>query len=89
LSRTNLTYQIEELRARIALDIELDGEHLREIDHIAACDVPAVRPRMNGNPMAACCYQRTHCFQYVGYISAAGISEYRDFVDVDAEVDHR
>ena len=89
LSRTHLTYQIEELRARITLDIELDSEHLREIEHIAACDVPAIGPRMNGNPVAACGYHRTHCLQYVGHISAAGISEYRDFVDVDAEVDHR
>jgi hypothetical protein len=50
LVRTDLLDQVEQLRARVALDVELDpasGQGARNVAHIGGRDVTAISPRVH------------------------------------------
>ena len=71
------------------LDIELNGEHLREIEHIAPRDMPRIRPWMHRNAVASGVDSGLRRFEYVGNLPPARIAKNRDLIDVDAQIDHR
>ena len=51
-------HQIQQVRARITLDVEFDPsgewrEHIRNVVHVGGSDVPRVRSRVNGDAGSA------------------------------------
>jgi hypothetical protein len=78
----------DQVRARIAFDIELDGPvarsmHGRDIEHIARRDVTRIRSRVNGDARHTSRDAHTHGVQNGRHRSASRVPKRGDLVDVD------
>jgi len=94
LIRAHLLDHLDQVRARIALDVVFDPvphwlEGLSDIVHVGAPNVPLVRARMHRDPRSPRLDADPHGFDHARHPSAPGIPERGDFVHVDAEPHHR
>jgi hypothetical protein len=85
-------HQLQQLRSRIAFDIELDTPFHRlqvsgDMVDVGRRDVPRVRPRMDGDARSAGVHTNPGRIEHRWHSAAARISDGCDFVDVDGELD--
>src|SRR5882672_4022519 len=88
LCRTYLTHKIEKLRRRVALDIKLDGQHCRKIEHILPSDVASIRTGMHGNAVAPCLDTGSRRLHDAWSTAAARVAQRSNLVEIDAEFGH-
>lgn len=81
-------HQIDEIVLRIAFDVELGVHHRAQIARVLVADVPLVRARMNRDAVGAKSLNISRDLQKIGHVTAAGVPQRSDFVDVYAEFCH-
>ena len=86
LRRPDLQHQLEEIGARIALDVVLDLrgalQRLGDVVHIRASDVTLVRTWMNGNAWNARRDAHGDSLEHVGFAAASRVAQRRNLVNV-------
>ena len=76
--------EVEERVRRVALDVELCGDHLPEVSHILISDVSLVRSRVYRDPLSTKLLTAACCQYYIRRVSATSVAEGRYLVDVNA-----
>jgi len=74
--------------AWIAFDVEFGVDDLPQIAHVLVRDVTRIWPRMDRNAVRAKRLNALCGQDHVGFVSATGVAQGGDFVDVDAEACH-
>ena len=93
LIRAGVAHELQKIWARISLDVELDAvahrlEDFRDGAHILWRDVPPIGARMNGDPSGSRRDRHANRLSDARDHASARVAKRRDFVDVDAQVDH-
>ena len=89
----NLLDEIQQVRARVALDVVFDlrplpAQRSRDVAHVAGSDVPAIRARMHGNTRRARSHAHVNRLEHARRAPAARVPQRRHLVDIDAQANH-
>ncbi len=89
LRRNDLRHQRDELRRRIALDVELGPKHPSERPHVVVADMPGIGPRMDRNPVGAEPLDAGCGEHHVGQVAAPRIADNGNLIDIYAQLCHK
>ena len=82
LRRPHLLYQVNEFRYRISFNVEFDIDERLDLPYVTISYMSFIRSRMDGNSFCSESFAVASRFFHVRQISAPGIAERRDFVDI-------
>ena len=85
----HLQHQRDEVRNRIALNVEFGGQHPCEVPHVVVADVARVGPRVDRDAVRAEAFDVRGRADHVGEIAAARVAHHGDLIDVYAQLCHK
>jgi hypothetical protein len=88
LRRTYFRRKVKEIRPGVSLNVKLDSNDPCDIPHITGSNMSLILSGMDGYPLATCLDADSCSLDHVGFITASGITQRSDFVDVDTKIDH-
>ena len=74
---------IRDVKKPVTLDVEFGGDYIFQLQYIVVSNMSFIRPWMNGDSLCTKSLTILCCFNYIGQVTATGITERGEFVDVD------
>ena len=88
LRRHHLQHQFGKRINGISLDVKLCSDNRTNVTHVLIADVSLVRSRMHRNALRTKHFHIARHLQYIGVITASGIAQCGDFVDIYTQFRH-